>query len=218
MTPANIVHMAALKQLDVIALTDHNSAKNAKATMECGKQSGIIVLPGLELTTSEEVHVLCLFHTIKDAMAMDAYVHDRLIKIANDERLFGEQLIMDEREQIVAREPYLLINATTIDFLDVYDLVSSFHGGMIPAHIDKTSNSLLYQLGFIPEGSRFRCAEVKDCTCQNRLLKENEYLRQCRIITDSDAHYLEDISEAGNVIEAEEKSIDAVFDALFLKE
>lgn len=83
MTPTNIVMMAALKGLDVIAITDHNTCKNCKASIEIGKKNDILVLPGMELTTSEEVHVICLFADLEDAMRFDTYVYERLIKVKN---------------------------------------------------------------------------------------------------------------------------------------
>jgi len=146
MTPANIVMMAALKGLDVIAITDHNTCRNCKAAIEIGKKNNILVLPGMELTTSEEVHVICLFAELEDAMMFDSYVYERLIKVKNKESIFGNQLVVDEDELVLEREEYLLINATTIGFSDVYDVVTAYHGVMIPAHIDKSSNSVISNL------------------------------------------------------------------------
>ena len=195
MTPNNIAGMAAIKGLKIIALTDHNTARNAPSLIRAAEQYGLIVLPGMELTTQEEVHVVCLFSDEKDALAFDAYVYERLMKVRNKKEIFGEQVQMNEFDEPVAEEPYLLINATDISFDDVYDTVTAHNGIMIPAHIDKSSTSLLSNLGFIPPDARFTCAEVRRPERIPQLLQEHPYLQQCRIISDSDAHSLWDISE-----------------------
>lgn len=214
MTPGNIVGMAAVKGLDVIAVTDHNSCRNCGAAMELGEQYGVLVIPGMELTTEEEVHVVCLFPTLEQALEFDGLVYERLQKIQNKPKIFGHQYRMDSGDQIIGEEEFLLINATNIGFGDVYELAARFGGIMIPAHVDKTSTSLIANLGFIPPDSRFVCAEVKNLEKLPDLHTNHPYLKGCRIITDSDAHYLEHISEPVNFLEAEEKSIEAVLKAL----
>ena len=214
MTPANIVGMAKLKELDVIAVTDHNSCRNCLAVLELAKEAGIVALCGMELTTQEEVHVICLFAKLEDALSWSDYVYDRLIPILNNEEIFGHQWQMDREETIVYSEPKLLINATTISFDQVYDLVTSFHGIMIPAHIDKNSNSLLSNLGFIPEDSKFTCVEIKDLEMLHKLKISNPYLRQCNIISNSDAHSLCNINEAVHSIYARSKNSEDILQAL----
>ena len=112
MTPANLVGMAAVKGLDVIALTDHNSCKNCPAAMKHGEEYGVIVIPGMELTTSEEVHVVCLFPTLDDALSFDAYVYDHILPIKNKEHIFGRQQIMDAQDYVIGNVERLLISAT----------------------------------------------------------------------------------------------------------
>ncbi|HHU71199.1 MAG TPA: PHP domain-containing protein [Clostridiales bacterium] len=214
MTPANIIAMSKLKNLDLIAVTDHNSCRNCPSVMTHGMREGILVIPGMELCTQEEVHVLCLFARLKDAMDFDAYVYDRLIKIENVENIFGRQQIYDENDSCVGMEPNLLINATEISFDELGDLMDEFHGIYIPAHIDKNSNSLLLNLGFIPPTSKFSWVEVKDITRLEKLKRDNPYLKQCDIINNSDAHSLGLINEAVNQLTVKEKSIEGVWDAL----
>lgn len=214
MTPANIVMMAVLKGLDVIAITDHNSCRNCKVAMELGKEQGLIVIPGMELTTAEEVHVVCLFQAIEDAMAFDSYVYDKLIKIKNREEIFGNQLVVDCEEQVRYREEYLLINATTIGFSDVYDIISQYNGVMIPAHIDKNSNSVISNLGFLPPDSRFSSVEMVNPLQYDVLFKGNPYLSRCLLITDSDAHTLGAISEPVHKIEVENTTRMGILSAL----
>lgn len=214
MTPANIVGMAALKGLDVIAVTDHNSCKNCPAVKKLGEAYGVLVIPGLELTTQEEVHVLCLFSELSAALEFDAYVYEHLLPVPNREDIFGRQLIMDEEEQILGKVENLLINSTDIAFHQVFSLVDSYGGVMIPAHIEKNANSLLANLGFVPPDSRFACFELKNKERLLEVSEANPYLKSCRVMTDSDAHYLADINEPVNFLHCREKSVDEVLRVL----
>lgn len=216
MTPGNIVAMSALKGLDVIALTDHNSSRNCPAILEIAKDFDITVLPGMELTTAEEVHVVCLFPTLELAMAADTYVYQHLMAFPNNEAIFGAQHICDASDQIIDSVPNLLINSTSITFDEVYDFVSKYHGLMMPAHIDKGSNSLLSNLGFVPPDSQFTCVEVKDMGRLHHLQQTNPYLNDCHILCSSDAHYLEDIHEPYYSLTAKSKRPEDILRALSL--
>ncbi|MDO4272295.1 MAG: PHP domain-containing protein [Eubacteriales bacterium] len=214
MTPGNIVGMAAVKGLDVIALTDHNSCRNCPAALEHGKNFGVTVIPGMELCTSEEVHVICLFPTLSDALEFDAYVYAHMLPIKNKEAVFGKQQIMDEQDMETERVENLLIAATDISFDQVTELTASYHGIAYPAHLDKTSTSLLSNLGFIPPDSKFTCAEVHDLKKLHSLQKANPYLSSCNIVSCSDAHYLGDINEPDYQLYSESKSIPHILAAL----
>ena len=214
MTPANIVGMAVVKELDVIALTDHNTCKNCPAFLAVAEDYGVVALPGMELTTTEEVHVVCLFETLEDAMAFDAYVYEHLLNIQNEETIFGAQLIMNEDDEVTGKVDKLLINATDIDFDQVAGLMEQFHGIMIPAHLDKSTTSLLSNLGFIPPDSTFGIAEIKDLKNLHRLQDAHPYLKDCMIVSDSDAHYLPDIHEPVYTMLVPELSVSGVFAAL----
>lgn len=214
MTPANIVGMAALKGLEVIAVTDHNSCKNCPAVLHFAEKYGILALPGMEICTREEVHAVCLFPALDKAMEFDEYVYGQLVHFPNKEDVFGRQEIYNKEDVLCGTEPWLLINRTEIFFDRLWEPVRSFGGVMFPAHIDRAGNSLISNLGFIPEDSRFVTAEVKDLLKLHELRNKNPYLENCRIISNSDAHYLEDICEPGLTLEAEEKSREAVVEAL----
>lgn len=217
MTPANIVGMAALKGLDVIAVTDHNSCKNCPAVLHFAKEYGVLALPGMEICTREEVHAVCLFSTLESAMEFDEYVYERLMPFPNREEVFGKQEIYNKEDTVCGTVPYLLINGADISFDGLWELVRSYEGVMFPAHIDKSSNSLISNLGFVPPGSQFTTAEVKDLSGLHDLKQRNPYLEGCRIINNSDAHRLEDIHEPRLTVEAEEKSMEAVIRALLKK-
>ncbi|WP_296118615.1 PHP domain-containing protein [uncultured Eubacterium sp.] len=195
MTPAMIAGMAKVIGLDLIALTDHNSCKNCPAISRAASAYGILFLPGMELTTAEEVHVLCYFPSMDTAMSFDHCVSDHLPAIPNKPAIFGDQLICDEEDQILGQEERLLISATDIPFDAVYDLVCQYNGIMVPAHINKSSTSLLGNLGFIPEGSRFSCAEVKNDSDWPLLQQQYPYLTECNHLCSSDAHNLNSIHE-----------------------
>ena len=206
MTPANIAGMAAVLGLDVIALTDHNSSKNCPALMAAAREYGVLAIPGMELTTAEEIHAVCLFARLEAALDFDLYVYQRLVPFPNKEEIFGRQLIYDCQDQICGTIPNLLINSTEISFEGLWELVRSFEV--------LSSTSLLSSLGMIPPDSKFTTAEVKDLKRLHQLKREHPYLEQCRIISNSDAHYLEHIHEPELTLLAEEKSAEAVIQTL----
>ncbi|HIZ82643.1 MAG TPA: PHP domain-containing protein [Candidatus Mediterraneibacter pullistercoris] len=214
MTPADLVGMAAVKGLDVIALTDHNTCRNCPAAMYHGANYGVTVIPGMELTTVEEVHVICLFPTLEDALAFDALVYERLMPVPNREEIFGKQQIMDKEDKVTGTVENLLINATSISFDDAFSLAESYHGIAYPAHVDKASTSLISNLGFIPPGSTFSCAEFHNFSNLHRIRKDHPYLEKCNVICCSDAHYLEDIHEPDYQIYARSKNVNDILDAL----
>ncbi len=218
MTPANIAGMAAVKGLDVIAVTDHNSCRNCAPTMKMAEEYGVIALPGMELCTEEEVHVVCLFPDLYTAMDFDGYVYDKMLKIPNKEKIFGEQLLYNDIDDIIGKEPNLLLCNTSIRFDEVFALTEERNGIMIPAHIDKTTNSLIANLGFIPPDSQFTCAEVRDLNKLSGLLDTQLYLSRCRIISNSDAHYLEHINEPEHTIDVTGLSAAEIIKALKFKD
>ncbi len=193
MTPCNIVNMAKIMGYDIIALTDHNSCKNCDATIKAGKNAGITVIPGMELCTSEEVHVVCLFPTLEDATKFSEYVYSTLPPIKNKPQIFGEQLICDENDNVVGNEETLLVTASGISTMKIWDIVQSFNGVCYPAHIDRSSFSILSNLGTIDETFGFTCAEVFDESKTGELKSKYPYLNNLKIISDSDAHYLENM-------------------------
>lgn len=218
MTPANIAGMAALKGLEAVALTDHNTARNCPAFMEAGEEYGLLCIPGMELTTEEEVHVLCLFEDLKAALEFDRYVYSMLIQVPNKSAVFGNQFIYGADDKVIGTEPNLLINATRIEFEHVYEKVTEYGGVMVPAHVEKTSNSIISNLGFFPPDSMFTTIELKNMGKLHEVAAANPYARECGVITDSDAHYLGDINEAVNTIYVKDRSAKAVLNALRKKQ
>lgn len=214
MTPNNIVNMAKLYDLDVIALTDHNSTLNCKAVMEAGKEIGLTVIPGMELCTAEEVHVVCLFPDTEKATAFGDFVHSTLPPIRNKPTVFGEQLVFDKNDNVLGFEHTLLITASSISANDVVSVVAGYGGICYPAHIDRGSYSIISNLGTIDDSFGFSCAEVADTDTIDALKAQHPFLNTLKILSSSDAHYLEHMRLKEHYIEAEENSVEAILEAL----
>lgn len=204
MTPNNILNMALLNGLQAVALTDHNSCKNCPAFLEAARDMPLLALPGMELTTSEEVHVVCLFPSLPPAMEFDAYVHDRLPPVENRPDIFGEQLILNSRDEVIGHEPLLLINASSVSIEEVYGLVRGFGGTAFPAHVDKSSTSVLSNLGYFAPEWGFSHCEVADPSHLDQLRREHPLTQKMKILHDSDAHYLWDISDGTHWVECDD--------------
>ena len=201
MTPNNMVNMAILNGLQIVALTDHNSCKNCPAFLEVAKRNGILAIAGMELCTAEEIHVVCLFPELAAAMAFDEEVYRHVPDIQNRPEIFGEQWVMDADDAILHTEPRLLINASAIGIAEAMPLVRKYGGTAFPAHIDKNAYSVLSNLGFIPPECGFTTVGIKD---PDRFLADEENQKKiagCRVVTDSDAHYLWDIAEPVHTLE-----------------
>lgn len=198
MTPALIAGLAAVSSLDLIALTDHNSAENIPAFAAAAKNYGIAALYGLELTTVESIHTVCLFRQPEEAVRFGAFVHEKLQKVKNDPKYFGRQLVTDEDDRILREEEYLLPNDTLIGFNEALGLARSYGGTAFPAHADKDANSLFAVLGLYPPEAGFSTFEIYDRGKTEKLLRflpEN-----CLILHNSDAHMAERIGAAGGVL------------------
>lgn len=212
MTPANLAGMCALAGLNVVALTDHNSTGNCAAFGQAAARHGLLALPGMELCTREEVHVVCLFPDLERADAFSDYVGRLLPPIPNDREMFGPQILMDSEDKVLGEETRLLAGAADIGLYDVPDLISSFGGLAYPAHIDRPSNSLLSQLGIWDPGLKFPLAEVS-LRCPENLFDRPD-LRSLRHISACDAHYLDQIPDAYQFMEVSQATPEAVLDWL----
>ena len=211
MTPNNIVNMAYLKGLDVIAVTDHNSVLNIKPVISLAKKYDILVIPGIEITTKEDIHVLGYFKDFNNALNFYEVLYNSIPNIKNEENIFGKQLVLDEGDNLVSKEEKLLISSTNLSIKEVFNLIVKFDGIGVPAHINKVANSIITTLGFIPMDIDVKTVEVSK---KGRKINDEKLDKKYNIITNSDAHYLKDISEPENILETEEKTIDYVFKAL----
>ncbi len=214
MTPANIAGMAFLNGLNAIALTDHNTVKNCSALKKAAEQYGITVLYGMELTTDEEVHVVCLFADEKSANEWGEFVFSKLQKIKNNPDIFGKQIIMNETDLVLGEEPYLLINAVNLSFEEIFKMVDNLGGIAFPAHVDKNANSLISNLGFVPPDSDFTVAELHDLDKLDSITALHPYFKDCKILCNSDAHYLPDIHMNEHFLECEQNTPECIINTL----
>ena len=193
-TPNNLAGMAFLNGVRIMALTDHNTCRNCPAFFAAARRYGVIPIAGMELTTSEDIHVVCLFETLEDALAFNDEVDTRRIRVKNREDIFGEQLILDEEDNVVAHEEDLLINATTIALDEAPQLVAKYGGVCYPAHIDRPANGAIEILGDFPHYAGFRIAELHDRENEGPYV-ETYGLEGMRLLFSSDAHYLDQLRE-----------------------
>lgn len=200
MTPNNIAGMAALKGLGIVALTDHNSCKNCPAFFTACKRQGIVPVAGMELSTAEDIHLVCLFPSLDAAMAFDCEVEKHLLPIKNRPDIFGEQLILDGEDEPIGVEDTLLISATDLWLGEAVHLARKFGGYVRPAHIDRESNGIVSILGDIPSEYGFGSFEFKDKGNIESYRERFPYLTDERLLVCSDAHHLWDISEAENFV------------------
>ena len=195
MTPNNIAGMASLAGLNIVALTDHNSARNCPAFFAVAKRYGIIPVAGMELTTAEEIHVVCLFEWLDDALRFNDMVDGHVIDIKNRPDIFGNQYVMDENDQVVSVVDRLLITATDISIDCVPQLVKEYNGICFPAHIDRETNGIISILGTFPEELEFIWAEFHDADKKDEYIDKYAALKNKRFVVGSDAHYLEQIQD-----------------------
>ncbi len=195
MTPANICAMARLKGLDASALCDHNSTRNLPAMETLCSECGLVFLPGVEITTREEVHLLGYFPTVETALRFGEALRAHLPPRKNRPDFFGHQYIMDTGENILEEEDALLIGATDLPLSAAAALVRQHGGVSIPAHINRGANGMLINLGFLPDDIAFPALEIwKELPCDPSVLQGR------RVLHASDAHYLGDIREREDAV------------------
>lgn len=204
MSPNNIVNMAVIKGLDIIAITDHNSAKNVKPILKVATNTSLVVIPGIEVETKEGIHLLCYFRSLEDLNRFTEIIDQNLPDVFIKEEIFGAQLIYDENDEVIDKVVKMLSNSTLLSMNEVIDLVHKLEGIVIPSHIDRYANSIITVLGFIPPDLLIDGVEIsKMGNTTNNL--------NYKVICNSDAHYLGAINERINFVELENKSIDAFF-------
>ncbi len=202
MTPANICGMAMLKGLQMIAVTDHNTALNLPYVQKCAEAYGLLLIPGMEITTREEVHLLGYFPSVEAALSFGEMLRPHLPSKKNRPTLFGNQLIVNEDDETVGEEDALLIGATDLPLKEAAEAIRSLGGVPVPAHINRGANGLLINLGFMPEDIQFSAVEVwRALPCAHTPQAGR------RVLHSSDAHRLGDILEAEVSVQMSERSV-----------
>ena len=211
MTPNDIVGMAILNGLDLIAVTDHNSFANVAAVMKAASAAQtpagneLIVLPGIEVSTIEEVHVICLFRDMESALNFEAELTPLYSTLANRTDIFGNQLVYDEEDCVTGEIKRMLIAPVSISFDDLYHLTGKYGGAFIPAHIDRESFSVMSNLGFLPPHLSINTVEVT---------RPASLPADKNVIFSSDAHQLWTINERKHFLMLPERTAKAAIDFL----
>jgi 3',5'-nucleoside bisphosphate phosphatase len=193
MSPSKIIEEALRKRIDILGITDHNCTFHCRIMTELGASAGIMVLPGVEINTKEEIHCLAFFENANITDEFQKFLDEKLPHVPNNKKLFGHQLVVDKDENIISEVENLLISAINADIYEVSDAVHQLGGIIIPAHIDRPSNSILSQLGFLPQDLNFDGLEVSILNPVAGYLKRFPDYEKYTVISNSDAHRLENI-------------------------
>ncbi len=214
MTPKNIVQAAIDRELDVIAITDHNSAENIAAVMAAAQGSSVTVIPGMEVQTREEVHLVCLFPDVEHVDHWQSYIYDHLPDSSNREDFFGEQWVFALNGSPLRKNTRLLLASTSLTVEEVAENCMQMGGFCYPAHIDRPNYSIISNLGFIPPDIGFTAVEISPHITAEEALQKYPYLKNYQLIGSSDAHYLNEINWARSEIHGNDASFKEICMAL----
>lgn len=195
MSPLAIVKEATHKGIDIIAITDHNSAENVISSQKAGYNSGLTVLAGMEITSSEEAHILAFFDKAESVLKLQGSIYENLLPGENDEKHFGEQIIVNEKDEVSGFNNRLLISATTIDSLSLVEMIHSLGGLAVASHVDKGTFSIISQLGFIPDDLQFDALEMSSHIDREQSGQKFREYSAIAWLSSSDAHYIRDIGK-----------------------
>ena len=201
-----IIKQAKKTGLDVIGICDHNSGENVGAMVKAGMREGLTVIPGVEVTSREEVHILGLFNSEQDLMCLQDLIYKNLPG-ESDEEAFGPQLVIDEYGDVIGKNSRLLIGATTLALEQIIEAIHRLAGLAIASHVDRQRFSLIGQLGYIPEGLKLDALEV---SIPSAIKQKYDY----PLVTSSDAHFLEDIGRNSTCFVVEDISLGEIGRAL----
>lgn len=190
MLPPLIVNEVLNRGIDLIAITDHNASSNIESVQKAAKDTGITVLPGIELQTKEEVHLLCLFDELFQVEELQEIVNSGLPSLRNRADYFGDQLIVDENGDFVSKEDRLLITSVNLSLEEAFLAVEKIGGLCIPAHVNRKANGLLEILGFVPENVPFLALEVSRHISPKDAKLKYPQLDKFQIIQNGDVHRL----------------------------
>lgn len=196
MYPRAVVERARAAGLDIIAVTDHNSMENAAAVAEAAAGTGLAVLPGLELATEEEAHILGLFEQGSDLGPLLAAVYERLPDVPSKRSFVEDQVIVDAEDGVTGFNPHCLIGATTLTVYEAVGLIHR-HGGLaVASHVDREAFSVISQLGFIPPDLSLDAVEVSPLLSFDEARAAFGPLSPLPLVRFSDAHRPEEIGRA----------------------
>lgn len=192
MIPPLIVEEALYREICVIAITDHNATANIIAVQQAAGESGLVVLPGMELQTREEIHILCLFDTLEQVNAMQNWVDAHRPYIPNKPDYFGEQFVVDATGNLIRREEQLLINSIGASITEAWQVVNSLDGLFIPAHINRQAFGLIPVLGFVPDDIHIEALEITRHITPIEAEQKIPQVQGYSLIQNGDVHFLDD--------------------------
>jgi hypothetical protein len=203
MIPPLIVQQALALGLDLIAVTDHNATHNIQAVQEAAAGTPLVVWPGMEVQTREEVHLLCLFDDNTRARAWQARVDAALPPLRNDPDHFGGQFVVDATGDFIREHTQLLLTSTTFSLDDVVAQVDELGGVAIPCHVDRPTFSLFSQLGFVPPDLNVPALEISARMTLAQAIARWPALKAWTLIQNGDAHRLNEMINRTSLVMAE---------------
>lgn len=199
MTPAEIIKKAKKEKIDVLALTDHNSAENVEVLKYYAEQHNLKIIPAVETETKEEIHILCYFPDIKSLLDWQEIIYNNLSDQENDEDFFGPQIKCGYDDEYQSKIKYLLAASVNLSLEKVVEKVKELGGVAVPSHLDR-NHSIISQLGFIPPELNFKTVEISKNTNPKFFLKKFPNLNKLQFMQNSDSHYLKEIKAYQNLI------------------
>lgn len=216
MTPRNIVWHAAQHGIDIVAITDHNAGDNVPAALEAAKGTDVIILPGMEVETKEEVHVLALFAKPRQLSAWEKVVAAHRSGRINDADKFGAQFVVDAEDNLVAVKEEMLLSSLSLSLAETCEQVEALGGLVIASHVDRPAYSVLSQLGFIPPGVKLAAVEVSRRFSREEAAKRFPVIARWPVVTASDAHTIDDfLSGPKTAFNLEEPTLAEIRQALY---
>jgi hypothetical protein len=194
MGPKAIVDKAVQRGLDVIGISDHNSSENALAVMNAARNRNVRILPGMEVTSKEEVHILAIFDSLDNALRLQTIVYEHLTG-DNDPEAFGLQVVVNEDHDVLGFNNRLLAGATELSVEQVVDSICYLEGLAIAAHVDRETFGIIGQLGFIPGELRLDALELSAGTSLEQARRRFPQYAHRTFIRSSDAHSVGDIGK-----------------------
>jgi hypothetical protein len=194
MGPKAIVEKALQHGLDVIGISDHNSSENVPAVMRAARDKDLTVLPGMEVTSKEEVHILAVFDSVDRALQLQEIVYEHL-RGENDPEAFGLQVVVNEDHDVLGFNKRLLAGATELSVDQVVDSISSLEGLAIAAHVDRQTFGILGQLGFVPEELHLDALELSANTSPEEARRRFPEYTRYAFVRSSDAHSATEIGK-----------------------
>ncbi len=206
MYPKALIDKCISEKLDLIAICDHNASENVPYVLSLARGKPLTVLPGMEISSVEEVHLLAIFDDLRDLLKLQGIVYEHLPG-KNQEDVFGCQVIVNDRDEVEGMNERLLIGATELPLQEIIDLIHALGGLAVASHIDRPSYSVISQLGFIDPSMPFDALEITPATGIRSARQQYPGLSSFAFIESSDAHFIRDIGSAFTTMILEEANI-----------